>query len=93
MTQPWKGSIEAALIAGTTLSIAGVYMFAALTAAGRKPVFWLQPKWYLPPLDYVFFPSRLTAGGLRARKRCFLSAAAELFFILCDILVLWTRPI
>jgi hypothetical protein len=93
MTQFVKGGIQATLITGTVLSVAGIYMFAILTAMGRKQGLPLRPKWFLPLFDYVFFPSRLAEDGLRARKRCFLSAGVALFFILCDIFILWTHPI
>jgi hypothetical protein len=93
MTQLVKGGIQATLATGTVLSVAGFYIFAVLTAMGRKQGLPLRPKWFLPLTDYVFFPSRLTEDGLRARKRCLFAGGVALFFILCDILALWTHPI
>ena len=83
-----KGLTQVVLIAGTAISVFAAYVFAFLTAAGRKPGP-LLPKWFLPPIDYVFFPSRLTSEGLRARRRCFLAASLAAAFILCDALALW----
>jgi hypothetical protein len=84
-----KSLMQTVLITGTVLSVFATYVFAFLTAAGRKPGLPLLPKWFLPPIDYIFFPSRLTIEGLHARKRCFIFASLAVAFVLCDALALW----
>jgi len=82
--------LKVVLIVGFAVSLIGMGIFGLLTVMGRNPGQPLQPSWFESPFNYLFYPSRLTADGLRHRTLCFRFAWAFLFFVLCSILIFGT---
>jgi hypothetical protein len=81
------------MICRTIFSFGGMCLFAMLTTLGRKPGLPICPSPLQSPVNYLFYPARLTQIGQHDRKRCFISAAIFLGFAGLDILLVNARAI